>query len=97
MSANQIVLEVVVARRDAPRKTPGGVASLSFTFSHQSVQQENGVAVNVDLELEAISYGEVAVALESLVVGNALSVKGFLSRKNRFSDTPILHITQFKI
>lgn len=97
MSANQIVLEVVVARRDALRRTPGGVASLGFTFSHQSVQQENGHAVHVDLELEAIAYGEVAEALEILVAGNAISVKGFLSRKNRFSDTPVLHITQFKI
>jgi primosomal replication protein N len=97
MSANQIVLDVVVARRDAPRRTPGGVASLSLTFSHQSVQQEDGHAVNVDLEIEAIAYGEVAEALEVLVAGSALSVKGFLSRKNRFSDTPVLHITQFKI
>lgn len=97
MSANQIILDVVVARRDAPRRTPGGVASLGFMFTHQSVQQESGQAVHVDLEINAIAYGDVAEALEVLVVGNALSVKGFLSRKNRFSDTPVLHITQFKI
>jgi primosomal replication protein N len=46
--------------------------------------------------MNAVAFGEVAKALGSVKVGDKLSVKGFLSRKSRYSSFPILHITQFK-
>ena len=96
MSANAIVLEGVVARRDAPRSTPGGVAALKLTLHHQSTQHEAGRDVAVEVEMQVVAYGEVAEAMAKVSEGDRISVKGFLSRRNQYSPMPILHLTQFK-
>ncbi len=46
--------------------------------------------------MNAVAFGELATELNSVKEGDNISIKGFLSRKNRFSPMPILHITQFK-
>ena len=46
--------------------------------------------------MNAVAFGELATELNSVKEGDNISIKGFLSRKNRFSAMPILHITQFK-
>ncbi len=51
----------------------------------------------VEVEMNAVAFGELAEEMNSVKAGDNISVKGFLSRKNRFSPMPILHITQFKI
>jgi primosomal replication protein N len=96
VAVNSAVLEGTVAKCDAPRTTPGGVATLNLTLTHQSVQQEGNSDVAVELEMNAMAFGDVAKALEGVKVGDKLSLKGFLARKNRFSTVPVLHITQFK-
>jgi primosomal replication protein PriB len=100
MSANTVVLDGVVVSRDVLRRTPGGIASLNLTLKHESTQREGNQDVAVEVEINAIAFGEVAerlqTALQNLKAADALTVKGFLSRKNRYSDQPILHITQFK-
>ncbi len=95
-SANTIVLEGVVAHRDAPRSTPGGVAALNLTLRHQSTQTEGNNEVAVEVEMQMVAFGETAKAMADVNAGDRISVKGFLSRKNRFSVLPILHITQYK-
>ena len=92
-----MVLEGVVVSRDVIRLTPGGIETLNLTLQHQSHQLEGKQQVAVELEMNAIAFGEVAKTLDALKVGAALSVKGFLSQKNRYSSAPILHITQFKM
>ena len=94
---NSIVLEGKVVSRDALRATPGGIATLSLVLNHQSTQTENGQSVTVEVEMNAIAFGEIARQLDSVKVDDNLSLKGFLNRKNRFNAFPILHITQFKI
>jgi primosomal replication protein N len=96
VSTNSTVLEGIVASCDAPRTTPGGTATRSLTLKHESIQQEGDREVTVEVEMNAVAFGEVAKALGSVKVGDKLSVKGFLSRKSRYSSFPILHITQFK-
>jgi primosomal replication protein N len=97
VAVNSTVLEGTVAKCDAPRTTPGGVATIHLTLTHQSVQQEGKSEVAVELEMNAVAFGEVAEALKNVKAGDKLSLKGFLARKNRFSTVPVLHITQFKI
>ena len=46
--------------------------------------------------MNAVAFGELATEMDSVSEGDNISIKGFLSRKNRFSPQPILHITQFK-
>lgn len=92
-----MVLEGVVVSRDVIRLTPGGIETLNLTLQHQSHQLEGTHQVAVELEMNAIAFGEVAKTLNALKTGATLSVKGFLSQKNRYSTMPTLHITQFKM
>ena len=93
---NSAVLDGKIVSRDTLRVTPGGVATLNLKLLHQSNQTELGREVQVELEMNAVAFGAVAEELNSVKEGDAISIKGFLSRKNRFSPQPILHITQFK-
>ena len=92
-----MVLEGVVVSRDVVRVTPGGIQVLNLAIKHQSTQLEGTQQVAVELEMNAIAFGEVAKTLDALKVGATLSVKGFLSQKNRYNTLPVLHITQFKM
>ena len=96
MAKNQTVLEGKVASRDTLRTTPGGVATLNLILVHQSTQHEGRAEVAVEVEINAVAFGEMATEMNSVKEGDNISIKGFLSRKNRFSPMPILHITQFK-
>jgi primosomal replication protein N len=96
LAKNQTVLEGKVASRDALRTTPGGVATLNLTLIHQSTQREGNTEVSVEVEMNAVAFGELATEMNSVKVDDTISIKGFLSRRNRFSPMPILHITQFK-
>ncbi len=96
MTKNQTVLEGKVASRDTLRTTPGGVKSLSLTLIHQSTQTEANAQIAVEVEMNAIAFGELALEMNCVRADDNISIKGFLSRKNRFSPMPILHITQFK-
>ena len=82
--------------RDTLRTTPGGVATLHLSLIHQSTQREGKTEVAVEVEMNAVAFGELATKMNSVKAGDNISIKGFLSRKNRFSPMPILHITQFK-
>ena len=81
------------------RVSPGGIETLNLVLQHQSrqIQIEGTEAVAVELEMNAIAFGEIAAALQVLKINDKLSVKGFLSQKNRYNTQPILHITQFKM
>ena len=93
---NSAVLDGKIVSRDTLRVTPGGVVTLNLKLLHQSNQTELGREVQVELEMNAVAFGAVAEEMNSVKEGDAISIKGFLSRKNRFSPQPILHITQFK-
>ena len=93
---NRTVLDGNIVSRDAIRVTPGGVATLSLILNHQSTQSENGHEVAIEVEMKAVVFGDLAKQMDSVKVGDAVSVEGFLSRKSRYSTFPILHITQFK-
>ena len=93
---NTTVLEGKIVSRDALRLTPGGIATLSLMLNHQSTQTEMDQEVQVEVEMNAVAFGDTAKELDRVKVGDTVSLKGFLSRKNRYSPQPILHITQFK-
>ena len=93
---NTTVLDGKIVSRDALRVTPGGVATLNLMLMHQSMQTEDGHEVQVEVDMNAVAFGALANEMDSVKVGDAVSLKGFLSRRNRFSQQPILHITQFK-
>ncbi len=93
---NSTVLDGKIVSRDTLRVTPGGVAALNLILNHQSAQSENGQEVKVEVEMNAVAFGDLAKQMDSVKVGDTVSLKGFLSRRSRYSQFPILHITQFK-
>ncbi|MBL8510747.1 MAG: primosomal replication protein N [Betaproteobacteria bacterium] len=97
MSVNAVVLEGTIVSREVLRVSPGGVAVLNLTLKHESLQHEGGAEVMVEVEIEAVAFGDVAHALNGVTEDSSISIKGFLSRKNRFSPMLMLHITQFKL
>ena len=94
-----MVLDGLIVSRDVMRVSPGGVETLNLTLHHQSqqIQIKGAPVVAVELEMNAIAFGEIAAALNLLAINQHISVKGFLSQKNRYKTEPILHITQFKM
>ncbi len=97
MSRNQFVLDGEVIEVDALRHTPAGVPVMSMKLKHESQQDEAGNPGTAQFEISAVAFGDTAIDLSIIQPGQTLSVKGFMNRKNRFSDYPVLHITQFKL
>ncbi len=81
---------------DTLRHTPGGIPALSITLRHESQQEEAGKATATQFDIPALAYGIVAMELSEVHAGDRVTIKGFMNRKNRFSDAPILHVTEFK-
>jgi primosomal replication protein N len=96
MATNTVVLEAVVLSRDVLRQTPGGLATLNLTLQHTSQQREANGEVLVEAEIGAVAFGDVASELDRITPNDTVTVKGFLARKNRYTNTLLLHITQFK-
>jgi primosomal replication protein N len=97
LSRNQFVLDGEVIEVDALRHTPAGVPVMSLKLKHESQQEEAGGPSTAQFEISAVAFGDIAIDLSIIQPGQTLSVKGFMNRKNRFSDYPVLHITQFKL
>jgi len=76
------------------RHTPAGIPLLNFKLAHKSQQMEAGFKRQAECELSGIAIGEVAVALSRMEAGAAVSLEGFLNRKNRMSAQLVLHVTQ---
>lgn len=99
MNRNQFVLDGEIVALDTLRHTPAGIPSITLTLRHESRQEEAGSEADTRFEMNAVAFGEIAkeLATASLKTGQRISVKGFMNRKNRFSEYPVLHITQFKL
>lgn len=67
---------------------------LNFKLSHKSQQVEAGYKRQVECEMNAVAVGDAAVEMSRLQAGQAVSVSGFLNRKNRMSAQLILHVTR---
>lgn len=96
MSRNQVVLEGIVAELETLRYTPAGIPHVTFQLEHRSRQREAEMERDVTVIVSAVALGEVALAAAKLATGQAIAVKGFLSRRSLKSDYPVLHISQIK-
>jgi primosomal replication protein N len=97
LARNQFVLDAEVIEAEALRHTPAGVPVISLKLRHESAQEEEGKPGTAQFEMSAVAFGDTALELSRIQPGQALSVKGFMNRKNRFSEYPVLHITQFML
>lgn len=90
------MIDAEIISSDTLRHTPAGIPALALTLRHESQQEQAGKPATVQFEMPAMAYGVVAMELAEVHPGERVSFKGFMNRKNRFSDAPILHITEFK-
>lgn len=82
---------------EALRYTPAGVPRVEFRLAHQSRQQEAAGEREVNVTLSAVALGDPALQAAKLKPGDAIAVKGFLSRRSLKSDYPVLHVNQIKL
>ncbi len=69
---------------------------LEFRLNHRSQQSEAGTEREVQCEMAVMAMGEVARELSEMKNGQLIAVQGFLSRRNRNSDYPVLHVNKFR-
>ena len=94
MEVNAVALSGELADIEPLRHTPAGIPLVNFRLAHKSRQLEAGYKRQVECEMSGMAVGEVAVAMSRMRQGHAVSVEGFLNRKNRMSAQLILHVTK---
>jgi primosomal replication protein N len=95
--ANRLTLDATLAERSDLRYTPAGIPALDCVLRHASVQPEAGGERKVECELQAVAFGEPALALSKLPTGTELRCKGFLARRYRTGITVALHVNEFEL
>ena len=93
MTANAVALTGKLTAIEPLRYTPAGVPLLGFRLLHRSSQAEAGLKRQVECEMSVVAMADVALAMSGLKIGDAVTVHGFLNRKNRMSAQLILHAT----
>lgn len=94
MESNSLALSGALVAIEPLRHTPAGVPLLNFKLAHKSQQLEAGLKRQVECEMNGVAIGDEAVEMSRLQAGQAISVSGFLNRKNRMSTQLILHVTK---
>lgn len=94
--ANRLTLDATLAERGDLRYTPAGIPALDCVLRHASVQSEAGGERKVECELQAVAFGEPALALAKIAAGTELRCKGFLARRYRTGQTLALHLNEFE-
>jgi primosomal replication protein N len=94
---NQVQLGGEVTAREPLRYSPAGVPILALELIHRSRQSEGGVPRQVDLEIELVAIGGVAVKLDAVLPGQRLTARGFLANRSRRSRRVVLHVNEFEI
>lgn len=94
METNAVALSGALVAIEPLRHTPAGVPLLNFRLAHKSQQIEAGYKRQVECEMNGVAIGDTAVEISRLQTGQAISVSGFLNRKNRMSAQLILHVTK---
>ncbi len=83
----------LVTEREEVRRTPAGIAVLSFRIAHQSLAMEAGIQRQVELEMPCVVLGPLAMRAAALTVGSRVGLQGFLASRGHRSRTPVLHVT----
>ncbi|MDC1311787.1 primosomal replication protein N [Burkholderiales bacterium] len=95
MSTNSIKLFATISVREVLRYSPSGIPILKFSVEHSSEQTEEKSQRRVMLNLDCVAFGEKAVELDRFIVGQQLSLFGFLMNKGARSKWPIFNVQGF--
>jgi primosomal replication protein N len=92
LSRNQLVVSGEIIALESMRYTPAGVARMALTLSHRSEQSEANVVRQVQCEIQALAFAEVADKVAKFAVGQQVKVRGFLAQQGIRSRQLIVHI-----
>ncbi|MGE5087554.1 MAG: primosomal replication protein N [Candidatus Levyibacteriota bacterium] len=93
---NRLALDATVVERGELRHTPAGIPAVELTLSHRSRQAEADGQREVECEMHAVAFGEVAKGLAGVKPGAVLHCEGFIARRYRTGTSVALHVTRFE-
>lgn len=93
---NRVAIAATLVERAALRYTPAGIPAIEMTLRHRSRQAEAGGERDVECELFAVAFGEVASAVAAVAPGSPLRCHGFIARRYRTGTSLALHLTRFE-
>ena len=70
---------------------------LSLDFLHESEQTEAGVKRKVKAQIAVVAAGEIAKAIDTVLLGQVVRLSGFLTEKRKDSKSLTLHLNEFKV
>lgn len=94
MESNRVLLSGTLGELDALRHTPAGVALLSFSVRHASSQIEAGFPRQVECNVPAVAFGDLATRLSQRRPGDRVALAGFLASRSQRSTQLVLHATE---
>lgn len=92
MARNQVVISGELIALEGLRYTPAGVARVALTLSHVSQQAEAGGLRQVQCEVNALAFADVAEKAAKFAVGQTVKVRGFLAQQSIRNRQLVLHI-----
>ena len=92
MARNQLVISGEIVAIESMRYTPAGVARVALTLSHRSMQSEANVERQVQCEVQALAFAEVAEKVARYAVGQQVKIRGFLAQQSLRSRQLVVHI-----
>ena len=97
MINNQLTLDAVLIAKQTIRFTPAGIPVLTLDFQHESEQVEAGVKRRVKAQIVVVAAGEIAKAIDTVSLGQAVCLSGFLTEKRKDSKSLTMHLNEFKV
>ena len=94
--ANKVEISGVITELKPLRHTPAGIPVVEFRLRHVSERVEAGAKRKVEADIEALAFEAQARLVAAASLGRALTAEGFLSRKSRTSQKPVLHVTNIE-
>jgi primosomal replication protein N len=91
---NSLVLVAAVVQVQNLRYTPAGIPVLNFLLEHTSQPIEAGTPRQVNLQLRAVVFGDMANTLSREPLMQAMEFHGFLAHA-RASKGVVFHIQSF--
>jgi primosomal replication protein N len=89
---NETALSARVLEREPLRHTPAGIPVLEMLLEHMSEVIEAGHPRRVELTIQAVVVGDLALMLADIQLGMSLQVQGFLAPVRQGAVKLKLHV-----
>ncbi|MGN1209394.1 MAG: primosomal replication protein N [Duodenibacillus sp.] len=94
---NKVSIDAMVLEKVPLSYTPAGIAVFEAKFHYCGEQFEAGAVRKVEFDFTALAFADGAILLDTVEVGQQISMQGFFATRSLRSSRLTLHITEFKI